>query len=43
MSETGLVEFQLAETIQAIEFVVLFLAIGVGALSVKALWCKCKK
>ena len=43
MSETGLTAFQLAEIMPAIEVFVLFLAIGLGAISAKALYCRCKK
>ena len=41
MNEIGLFAFQLEEILPAIEVFVLCLGIGLGAVSIRGLWCKC--
>ena len=43
MSETGLFAFQIGEILPAIEAFLLCSSIGLGAIAIKVLWCKCRK
>lgn len=43
MSETGLFEFQIGEILPALEAFLLCFSVGLGAIAIKVLWCKCKK
>jgi len=43
MNETGLLAFQIGEILPAVEVFLLCFSIGLAAVLLKVVWCKCKK